>query len=347
MGRLRRLIALGISIALLMGVACAEEQITLTFVGDCTLGCEGRLWEKENSFATMVQSKGYAYFLQRVAPLLAGDDLTVANFEGVLKENAKGEANKTYCFRGLPGYAQILPLGSIEAVSLANNHAEDYGKAGITNTREALRSAGVEVFDSENAYLFRKNGVTIAFCGFWRASYYKKKDGYFDLIRQLKAEGANAVVCYLHFGREYSFQHSKDQEQMAHAMIDAGADLVIGSHPHVVQGLEVYQNRNIVYSLGNFVFGGNAAVRAQESLIARITLRFGEQGEYEGQQLRLYPVHNSGSAEQADYQPRLVQGGDAEAVYAIVDADSEGQPLPETQTETYRDYPYIPKNQQK
>ena len=340
--RAARLAAILMALLCLYGAAFAETQLTLTFVGDCTLGGEERLMGKDYSFAQVAQREGYAYFLSEVAPLFNQDDATVANFEGVLKADAKGKANKTYCFRGLPAYAQILPLGSVEIVNLSNNHAADYGTAGLKSTKAALLEQGVGTFDATQAYWLRKDGVSIAFCGFWRTGYYKNRDAYRQTIRDLRAQGADAVVCILHFGQEYSPTHSADQEEMAHTMIDAGADLVVGHHPHVVQGVETYGNRTILYSLGNFVFGGNTSVRANDCLVARVTLTFDAAGAYGSQQLRLYPAHISGDATQNTYQPRLVQGDAAQAVFALVDADGAGQPTVAAQTDEYRDYVVLP-----
>jgi poly-gamma-glutamate capsule biosynthesis protein CapA/YwtB (metallophosphatase superfamily) len=315
--------------------------VVMTFLGDCTLGCEERLMSKEYGFAKVAQREGYSYFLARMQPFLSEDDLTVANFEGVLKDNMKSKANKTYCFRGLPAYGQILSLGSIEAVNLSNNHTGDFGNAGRESTLQALTDAGIATFDAENEYVLEKDGVTIAFCGFWRVGYYSKRDTYIQEIQKLKANGADAVICSLHFGQEYGVHHGVDQTEMAHTMIDAGADLVIGHHPHVVQGMEVYNGATILYSLGNFLFGGNPTVRANECLISRVTMTFSDDGNYLGQQVRLYPGNISGDDQKNDYQPRLVTGEKAQAVFTLLDSDSEGQNPPVTQTDAHRDYAYL------
>ena len=139
---------------------------------------------------------------------------------------------------------------------------------------------------------------------------------------------------------------------MAHRMIDAGADLIIGHHPHVIQGMEIYENRLILYSLGNFVFGGNSNIRAMETIIPRITLSFADDGAFQGVQLRIYPANISGDDSGGDndnnYQPLTVEGGKARAVYALLDRDSRKQPAPklDRETDTYRDYQWIFVNSQ-
>ncbi len=331
---------------LLIGVlwfapALADKQITFTFVGDCTVGCEDRLLFQDNSFAAYVNQYGYAYFLAKMKDFFSQDDLTVGNFEGVLKTNASGAANKTYCFRGLPDYAKILTLGGIDAVSLANNHTGDYGAKGRRSTLKALATAGVKPFGNGETFLYQKDGVTVAFCGFWGVGF-NKRDDIAAYIRKLKADGADAVVCALHFGEEYATSHSKVQTEVARMVIDAGADLVVGHHPHVVQGMEVYQNRTIFYSLGNFLFGGNVLVRANECLVPRVTLRFSDDGQYLGQQTNLYPANISGDPVNNDYQPRLVTGEAAQSVFGLMDADSADTEGEYTQSDSSRTYAFLP-----
>lgn len=324
--------------------ASAEQQIVISFLGDCTIGCEERVSYLENGFLKAAEREGYAYFFKEVYPLLSHDDLTVANLEGVLKENAYGKAEKTYNFRGLPSYAQILLLGSVEAVSLENNHADDYGYLGRRATKAALAEAGISYFDFENEFVFEKDGIRIAFLSAWQRWMFQYGQQYENRIASLKESGVNAVVVYVHFGEEYNPYHIKRQSETAYRFIDAGADLIIGSHPHVVQGMEVYKNRLILYSLGNFVFGGNVKVRALETIIPQVTFVFSDSGEALHQQLRIYPAHVSGDAYKNDYQPRLVTGEAADAVYELLDQDSmqATAPILTTQTQTYRDYAPIP-----
>ncbi|MFH1513265.1 MAG: CapA family protein, partial [Bacillota bacterium] len=253
------------------GASFADQTVVISFLGDCTIGCQDEVYDWENGFAQMAAREGYAWFFREVQPLLSLDDLTVANFEGVLKENAYGKTEKTYNFRGLPDYAQILAMGSVEAVGLSNNHAEDYGEPGQRATREALLNAGVHYFDSENVYIYEKNNIRIAFLSVWERWMFQFGQQYVETVSGLKAGGVNAVVIYVHFGEDYSPYHMERQTTIAMRFIDAGADLIIGSHPHVLQGIDLYGDRLILYSLGNFVFGGNVKVRAMETMIPQVT----------------------------------------------------------------------------
>lgn len=324
--------------------ALAEKTVTITFVGDCTLGGEDYLVNREGSFHDYARREGYGYFFEKMRAFFAQDDLTVANFEGVLKDDARGAANKTYCFRGPTDFARILPLAGIEAVNLDNNHTLDYGKVGKTGTIEALTAAGVGVFDELTPYIFEKDGIKIAFFGMQRVHFYSLREELTEKIRVLRQEeGVSAVVFTPHFGNEYATHHTNAQADVARKLIDMGADFVAGSHPHVVQGLEVYNGRYIFYSMGNFCFGGNLKVRALESCALRLTLTFDDDGAYLGQQLSVYAANVSGDPEVNDFQPRLVTGEAAQAVWARIDTDSEGQDGPVAQDGGRRDYAFLPR----
>ena len=326
----------------MMQAALADRQVVLSFLGDCTIGNEERLMSSENGFATVAEREGYGYFFAKVRDLLAEDDLTVANFEGVLKEDYHRQADKTYCFRGLPAFANILKLGSVEAVSLANNHTMDYGQLGYESTQQALAAADIAYFNTDESYIFEKDGIRIGLVGIYAAGFFAKRNIMKTAVQNLRDQGVNAVVVMVHAGTEYDGTHSRNQTLIAHLLIDSGADVVIGSHPHVLQGMEVYGQRSILYSTGNFVFGGNAKVRSLETVISRITLHFAEDGAYLGQQLRLYPAHISGDPDTNNYQPVLVSGEAADAVFERIDRDSVGTHTVTAQSDQYREYDYLP-----
>lgn len=342
---MRKALAAALCLVLLAasGTALAEKTVTLSFVGDCTLGGEDWLINREGSFHDYARKEGYTYFFEKMRDFFSEDDLTIINFEGVLKDDSRDAVNKTYCFRGPTDFARILPLSSIEAVNLDNNHTLDYGKRGKTSTVEALTGAGVHVFDELTPYIFEKDGIKIAFFGMQRVHFFSLREQLKEQIRILREEeGVNAIIFSQHAGTEYSSQHTNAQIDLAHKLIDMGADFIAGSHPHVVQGMEVYNGRYIFYSMGNFCFGGNVKVRALESCALRLTLTFDDDGTYLGQQLRVYAANVSGDPEVNDFQPRLVTGEAAEAVWARIDAASEGQEGPVAQGDGWRDYAYLP-----
>lgn len=322
------------------GAALAEKTITMTFVGDCTLGGEEWLINREGSFHDMARRHGYGYFFEKVRGFFEEDDLTVINFEGVLKDDAKKAANKTYCFRGPTDFARILPLAGVEAAGLDNNHTLDYGKPGKTSTVKALTDAGVGVYDELTPFIFEKDGIKIAFYGMQRVHFYTLRDQLREEIARLRAEeGVDAVIFTPHFGQEYADRHNRAQDDLARKLIDMGADFVAGSHPHVVQGIDSYEGRYIFYSMGNFCFGGNTKVRALESCALRLTMTFSDEGDYLGQQLRVYAANASGDPEINDFQPRLVTGEAAQAVWNRIDADSTLAPVNEG--DGWREYAYL------
>ena len=350
-----RALILSLFMALLLtGGAFADQTVVMTFLGDCTLGGEDRLLTKPYAFAATMGDEGYGYYFQNVGDLLAEDDLTVANLEVVLRDDTTGAAKKTgsvYTFRGESAYTEILKLGSVEAVGLENNHTLDFGEAGLQDTKQALADAGISYFDMADTYVYEKDGIRIAFLGLngvrW-AHYSANGPGFVEKIQALKAdESIDAIVVALHYGEEYNNFHSEGQTKMAYRMIDAGADLVVGTHPHVLQGMEVYNDRLILYSIGNFVFGGNSNIRYIQTIIPRITFKFSDDNEYLGAQLRIYPAHISGDSSGGDndnnYQPVLVEGRQAQIVYDKIDKDSLKKPAPvlDTETDQFRDYQWI------
>ena len=247
------------------------------------------------------------------------------NLEGVLSDSSEDEnTDKTYRFRGPAEFAQILTAGSIEMVNLANNHAHDYGEHGLADTRQALEQEGVAYFGEREVSVFEKDGVKIAFFGL-SYSEMRRADREWaakEIKRLEREEGVNAVVFTFHAGREYSQARTAKQQEYARWAVDAGADLVVMHHPHVVQGMSVYDERTVLYSLGNFCFGGNRNVRAMESLVAVAELKFADDGTYLSQQITLYPAHISGTQPRSNYQPHLVTGKDAARVMRRVQADT-------------------------
>lgn len=330
-------------------IARAEQapdiHIRLTFAGDVTLGSEEYLREKDFSLIGYAKEHGCAYFLERVRPLFEQDDLTIVNLEGVLSDSSEGEnKDKTYRFRGPKDFIHILTSGSVEMVSLANNHTFDYGERGYQDTQTALDAAGVAHFGGRSVYIHELNGVKIAFLGLSYTEENREERAWIqEEIRRLeREEGVNAVVFTYHGGREYSEVRTQKQEDIAQLAIDAGADLVIMHHPHVVQGMSVMENRSVLYSLGNFCFGGNKNVRAIESLVAVADLSFSAEGEYLGQQIDLYPAHISGTQPRSNYQPHLVSGSDAKRVMRLVQADTRFDLSPFDETVEYARQAYLP-----
>ncbi len=320
---------------LLLSSAPADRTVTLTFTGDCTLGSSDATRRWDSSFDSVAESRGTDWFFRRFTVLFAEDDATIINLEGVLSDSTAGaKGRKNFRFRGRTAFARMLPAASVEIAGLANNHAEDYGKQGLADTQSALTEAGVIWIRRLEGTVIEKDGIRVAVYAVDAAGYRREGRQLREEIARVKAAGeADAVVVIAHCGKEYVPRHYAVQTNTAKELIDAGADLVIMHHPHVVQGVEIYRDRTICYSLGNFVFGGNTRIQSKMyyrthpatsryGLVVRAVLHFSDDGAYIGQQITLIPVFTSGDASVNDYQPRPVTGDEAAKVMACVQFDT-------------------------
>lgn len=305
----------------------APKQIVVTFVGDCTLGCTPLERGQESGFETFIERNGMEYPFAKVRDIFLQDDLTVINLEGTFYDYEANRADKTYTFRAPASYAEILPLSGIEAVSIGNNHALDYGAVGLNSTIKALEEQNISWFGTNEyangTFIFEKDGVKIGFVAAYISYWWGK--GNAAIIKQcfeeLKREGCALIVACIHGGVEYDLRHDTNQEKMADAFIRYGADIVIGHHPHTIQGLRVQDGRTTLWSLGNFSFGGNSQLRTLRTFIAQFTFSFDKSGQYLGHQLNLIPAHVSGTQDYNNYQPVLVTGAEAEAVIKAIQYD--------------------------
>ena len=346
MKRLRTviLLVLVLCLTLVSAGALAEKSIVLTFTGDCTLGSEEATRPREDSLDSVAAAKGYDYFFANFREMFEQDDQTVINFEGVLSDNKFQESRtKRYRFRGPTEFVKILTGSSIEACSLSNNHIGDFGKQGEESTKATLDENGIGWFQNYKYYLYEKEGIRIAFIALENRIVYKEFDKIKKMIMTLKESGeANAIVVCWHTGLEYRGAHETNTERTSQALVRYGADLIIITHPHVLQGVNVYNNRCIFYSLGNFVFGGNSAIRTEKfkldqtvtslySIVVQVKMLFTNDGKYLGQQPVIYPVYTSSAAPANNYQPYRVNAEDAAAVRAALQEDTAFQ-LPEITT---------------
>ena len=316
----------------------APKQIVVTFTGDCTLGCTPLERGRRTGFETYIEKNGFEYPFAKVRDIFLSDDLTVVNLEGVFYDSDANRVDKTYNFRSPTTYAQILPLAGIEAVSLSNNHIMDYGEPGLKSTIEALENQGTAWFGGNDlayqTWIFEKDGVKVGFATAYISDWWQNKPMYEDAFRKLKEAGCSVIIGCMHGGVEYDSFHDENQERLANAFIRYGADIVIGHHPHTLQGITVKDGRTILWSLGNFAFGGNSQLRTNgmgelniNTYIAQITLSFDENGAYLGHQLNIIPCRVSGSTEYNDYQPYPVTGKAANSVMYNLQRDASPRSL--------------------
>ncbi len=247
-----------------------SQPLQLTFVGDIML--DRTVWKR-------IIKHGTDYPFKKMKDLLQKADIAVANFENPMTD--RGTHARPYgplLFKAEPKLAAIVAASGLDAVSLANNHTFNQGKIGLADTRRLLEAAGVAPFGgprdvrNDEVKVIEKNGRTIALIG-WNIieTADPKKASLMDLIRTHHL-ARETVIVMPHWGGEYKPQ-TKQQITLAHAMVDAGADMIIGAHPHVVQGIEVYNNRPIVYSLGNFIFDQDWSIPTQQGLAVQVALR--------------------------------------------------------------------------
>lgn len=248
-----------------------ETTITISAAGDCTLGTDEGFNYKRSFKGKYDAVQDPAYFFQNVQPVFAQDDLTIVNMEGTLTEETTREP-KQFAFKGDAEYAKILTAGAVETANLANNHSFDYGKKSYEDTITALEAEGISSFGYERTAVMDIKGVKVGLAGVYElAEHIDCKQDLLDNIASLKEQGAQIIIVSFHWGQEKENVPNDVQVELAHTAIDNGADLVLGHHPHVLQGIEEYKGKNIVYSLGNFCFGGNSAPSDMDTMIFQQT----------------------------------------------------------------------------
>lgn len=284
------------------------QVFTLTFVGDCTFGSTDANRAMESSFISTV-GDDYDYPFANVRHLFENDDFTMANLEGPLTENGI-PAEKQYVFRGPAAYTAILTGSSVEAVTTANNHTWDYGAVGQKDTAAALDEAGVAHAGREESFLYTTDsGLNI---GVYCDDFAFDRDHIAGSIADLRARGAEVVVCAFHWGEERVYTPNSNQIAWGHIAIDAGADIVYGHHPHVLQPIEYYGGGVIFYSLGNFSFGGNAWPTDLDTAVLQQQVVRDPDGTVTLGQTLITPCSVSSIAGYNNYQPTpLAQGSEA------------------------------------
>lgn len=333
---MRKLTVLLLILLLVPLTAPAEEALTtvrMTLVGDCILGSDEPLHSEKDSLVGMIRAMGndYAYPFKYAKEYFENDDYTLINLECVLTDKKSYLNASLYTnFRGPADFVNILTQNSIEGVSLSNNHALDYGQGGLKDCQDNLTKAGVQWAYNTDTFTFERNGVKFAVLSFRRyymEKYYKWIES--EIPRLKEQEGVNFVIVCLHHGEEYQDKHNdNDQTRFAHHAIDSGADLIVGTHPHVLQGIEVYKERLILYSLGNFCFGGNKdplsstkTAKQIPTALMSVELQFSDGALY-STQLTIHPFYETGDEKINNYQPVPVTGEKAQRVMDILQSDT-------------------------
>ena len=305
-----------------------DGTITIAATGDIMLA---------RDITTLMEQHGAMYPFERVASLLRDADLTIANFEAAFTD--RGEpALKAYTFRVPPRFAPGLADAGIDLVSLGNNHAADYGPDGLKDTLSALDAAGVrhagaglDEADARRAAHMMVDGQRVAFLSYSdiMENTFAGPDSFGVALATVDAIDADVraaearadiVIVALHSGIEYTDAPQPNQQQLARAAIDAGAALVLGHHPHTLQGVERYGGGLIIYSLGNFVFDldnedlTNLGPRAFETAVYYVTIANGVVVDARPEPVYIDPAEN---------RPRPATEDERAAILTRIDALNE------------------------
>ena len=281
----------------------APVTIKLTAVGDCTLGGDYNTGYYK-SFAGYYDSYGSDYFFEKVRDLFASDDLTVVNLEGPLTTSKDKRSGRKFNFKGAPEYVDILRNSSVEIANVANNHSLDFGESGFEETCRVLTDANIGASGFSQIYYTDVKGVTVCSIGLTQWAYSQEQ-----MVKavQMARPNCDLLIVSIHWGEEYKHEQNAQQISMGHAMIDAGADVVIGNHSHVYGAIEYYHGKYIVYSLGNFCFGGNRNPSDKDTAIFQEVFQIDADGRVADLGIDIIPARLSGSDKKNDFQPCVIE----------------------------------------
>ncbi|MEH7455542.1 CapA family protein [Gottfriedia acidiceleris] len=290
-----------------------ETTIKISAAGDFTLGSDED-FQYINSFPAEANKNGLAYFTKGLNNIFKQDDLSTVNLETTLT-NAKIRATKTFRFKGNPSYAKILTLSGIEAVNLANNHSHDYMQKGFEDTINNLKKEKIGYFGYNDQYVTTIKGVKVAALGYegWNDSPDLRIKINND-IQNLRKSGVKIILIHFHWGIEREYVPNSTQKNLAHYAIDHGADLIVGHHPHVVQGIEAYKGKFIVYSLGNFMFGGNKNPKDKDTFVFQQTFHLNNGILTNQKEIKVVPFSISSISSRNNYQPLFLKGSEEQRV---------------------------------
>lgn len=297
-------------------------QITVSLTGDCTLGTD-EYFGWDTSLNAYYLTQGAEYFLENVRDIFKQDDLTIVNLEGTLTTSVTRE-DKQFAFKGDPEFISILSGSSVEAANVANNHSHDYGEQSFTDTLDAARDAGITTFGYDETAVMDVKGIKVGLVGIYELDDHMAREPQLTAnIAKVKAEGAQLIIAVFHWGNELETVPDENQKALAHTAIDNGADLVIGHHPHVLQGIEKYKGRYIAYSLGNFCFGGNTNPSDMDTIIFQQTFTINGSEVSQDDNINIIPCSVSSEYYYNNYQPTPAQGDEAQRILDKIDERSQ------------------------
>ncbi|MCL2217577.1 MAG: CapA family protein [Defluviitaleaceae bacterium] len=299
--------------------------ILVSAAGDTTLGGDRR-WAGYHAFMREFDESGgdHSIFLANVAHIFYESDISILNLEGVLTDILYPHMDKEFVFRGPKHFAQILSSSHIDVVSIANNHTIDFFERGMRDTRAALTYEGILYFGNEFNLITEVNGIKVGLFGFriwWDGA--DNRNRITAAIEDLRSRGAQLIIAYHHWGVERENFPQPYQIAIGRHTIRAGADLVLGAHPHVLQGIEEYQGRFIVYSLADFSFGGNAFPHDHDTMIFQQTFTFYNGVLLPDNDINIIPAFMSSVRYRNDFRPTVAEGEQAQRIMARIERYSE------------------------
>lgn len=290
-----------------------ETTIKISAAGDFTIGTD-ESFGYNGTFVHEADQSGLNHFVGGLKDIFKNDDLTTVNLETTLT-TATQKAEKKFRFKGDPSYVKILTLGGIEAVNLANNHIRDYLEKGYQDTMANLDKENIGYFGYDHKYLTTIKDIKIGALGYegWNDTTEIRNRVTRD-IKELREQGAQIILVHYHWGIEREYVPTAQQKSLARFTVDAGADLILGHHPHVVQGIEEYNGKFIVYSLGNFMFGGNRNPSDKDTYVFQQTFHLRNGELTDKKEINVVPFSISSVTHRNDYRPTMLSGSERDRV---------------------------------
>lgn len=282
-------------------------EILLSFTGDCILGTD-EFFAWDTGLPAYYNLYGPEYFLKNVRSIFEEDDLTIVNMEGTLTEETT-RVDKQFAFKGDPEYVKILTSSSVEAANIANNHSHDYGKKSFQDTVQTLEENGIKTFGYDDVAVLEVKGIRVGMFGIYELDDHLERIPQVKQdIAKLKDQNVDIIVAVFHWSNELVTVPDENQVTLAHLAIDEGADVVVGHHPHVVQGIDEYKGKMIAYSLGNFCFGGNTHPTEMDTFIFQQKFILDGKRNITGSEYKVIPCRVSSETTYNNYQPTPLVG---------------------------------------
>ena len=295
------------------------QQYTLSFVGDCTLASSQFHRSSPYSFSAVI-GDDMARPFAGTAAYFQNDSLTVANLECTLTDSSAAPSG-LFGFAADPAYVGVLTAGGVDMVTIANNHSRDFGAAAYAQTGQTLDDAGIAwAGENEWTLVTTQDRLTIGlYCT--GANLSPAIEPCLAALQEMRAAGAELCVVLPHWGTEGSYRPNTAQRAFAEAAAAGGADLIIGSHPHVLQPVEECGSALVAYSLGNYVFGGNTNPRDHDTAILQVTYTRQDDGTLARTDVTRIPCSLSGVSNRNDYSPVPYDADSTEAARVLSKLD--------------------------